>query len=71
MPDQPIVDLILKEWDTRRFSCSADALAEWLNKRWKKSGYGISAETVLEVLRGNGRIAFRGLGDVEEGAFTR
>ncbi|PVI04609.1 amidase signature enzyme [Periconia macrospinosa] len=71
LPDQPIVDLILKEWDTRRFSCSADALAEWLNKRWKKSGYTISAETVLEVLRGNGRVAFRGLGDAEEGAFTR
>lgn len=71
LPDQPIVDLILHEWDTRRFSCSADALADWLNARWRKSGYELSAETVCEVLRSNGRIAFRGLGDDAEGAFSR
>lgn len=62
LPDKPIVELILHEWDTRRFSCSADALADWLNARWRKSGYELSAETVCEVLRSNGRIAFRGLG---------
>jgi amidase len=71
LPDKPIIDLILHEWDTRRFSCSADALADWLNARWKKSGYELSAETVCEVLRSNGRIAFRGLGDDAEGAFAR
>ncbi|CAG5179210.1 uncharacterized protein ALTATR162_LOCUS9088 [Alternaria atra] len=71
LPDQPIVDLILHEWDTRRFSCSADALADWLNARWRKSGYELSAETICEVLRSNGRIAFRGLGDDAEGAFSR
>ncbi|CAN9150550.1 unnamed protein product [Alternaria alternata] len=71
LPDQPIIDLILHEWDTRRFSCSADALADWLNARWRKSGYELSAETVCEVLRSNGRIAFRGLGDDAEGAFSR
>jgi amidase len=71
MPDKPIVDLILHEWDTRRFSCSADALAEWLNARWRKSGYSLSAETVCEVLRSNGRIAFRGIGDDADGAFVR
>ncbi|CBX97363.1 hypothetical protein IAQ61_007216 [Plenodomus lingam] len=71
LPDQPIVELILHEWDTRRFSCSADALADWLNARWRKSGYEISAETVCEVLRSNGRIAFRGLGDDAAGAFSR
>jgi amidase len=71
LPDQPIVDLILHEWDTRRFSCSADALADWLNARWRKSGYELSAETVCEVLRSNGRVAFRGLGDDAEGAFSR
>ncbi|KAF2742870.1 amidase signature enzyme [Sporormia fimetaria CBS 119925] len=71
LPDRPIVELILHEWDTRRFSCSADALADWLNARWKKSGYELSAETVCEVLRSNGRIAFRGLGDDAEGAFAR
>jgi amidase len=71
LQDQPIIDLILHEWDTRRFSCSADALADWLNARWRKSGYELSAETVCEVLRSNGRIAFRGLGDDAEGAFSR
>ena len=71
LPDRPIVDLILHEWDTRRFSCSADALADWLNARWRKSGYVLSAETVCEVLRGNGRVAFRGLGDDAEEAFSR
>ncbi|KAL6150262.1 hypothetical protein ACJQWK_00144 [Exserohilum turcicum] len=71
LPDQPIIDLILHEWDTRRFSCSADALADWLNARWRKSGYELSPETVCEVLRSNGRIAFRGLGDDAEGAFSR
>ncbi|KAF2002411.1 amidase signature enzyme [Amniculicola lignicola CBS 123094] len=71
LPDKPIIDLILHEWDTRRFSCSADALADWLNARWRKSGYELSAETICEVLRSNGRIAFRGLGDDSEGAFAR
>ncbi|KAF2191499.1 amidase signature enzyme [Zopfia rhizophila CBS 207.26] len=71
LPDKPIIDLILHEWDTRRFSCSADALADWLNARWRKSGYELSAETICEVLRSNGRIAFRGLGDDAEGAFSR
>lgn len=71
LPDKPIVELILHEWDTRRFSCSADALATWLNARWRKSGYELSAETVCEVLRSNGRIAFRGLGDDAAGAFAR
>ncbi|KAF2498073.1 amidase signature enzyme [Lophium mytilinum] len=28
LPDKPIVEMILHEWDTRRFSCSADALAD-------------------------------------------
>ncbi|KAF2201136.1 amidase signature enzyme [Delitschia confertaspora ATCC 74209] len=71
LPDKPIIELILHEWDTRRFNCSADALADWLNRRWKKSGYELSAETVCEVLRSNGRVAFRGLGDGEGGAFSR
>lgn len=71
LPDKPIIELILHEWDTRRFSCSADALAAWLNARWRKSGYELSAETVCEVLRSNGRIAFRGLGDDAAGAFAR
>jgi len=69
--DKGVIDVILQEWDARKWGCSADALASWLNMRWKKSGYEISAETVCEVLRANGRVAFRGLSDVEDGAFSR
>lgn len=69
--DQGIVEVILREWDERRWGCSADALTNWLNKRWKKSGYEVSAETVCEVLRNNGRMAFRGMGDEGDGKFER
>ncbi|KAJ4298159.1 hypothetical protein N0V90_006058 [Kalmusia sp. IMI 367209] len=69
--DKGVIEVILREWDERRWGCSADALASWLNRRWKKSGYEVSAETVCEVLRENGRIAFRGMGDEGEGAFAR
>lgn len=69
--DKGIVEVILREWDGRRWGCSADALAGWLNRRWKKSGYEVSAETVCEILRDNGRMAFRGLGDEGDGKFER
>ncbi|KAF2803973.1 uncharacterized protein BDZ99DRAFT_575639 [Mytilinidion resinicola] len=36
LPDKPMVDMISHEWHTRRFSCFADALADWLNARWRK-----------------------------------
>ncbi|KAF2448138.1 amidase signature enzyme [Karstenula rhodostoma CBS 690.94] len=64
--DAGIVEVILRAWDERRWGCSADALASWLNRRWKKSGYEVSAEMVCEVLRGNGRMAFRGMEGEEE-----
>lgn len=69
--DKGIVQVILREWDDRRWGCSADALTGWLNRRWKKSGYEVNPETVCELLRNNGRMAFRGLGDEGEGKFER
>ncbi|KAH7061087.1 amidase signature domain-containing protein [Macrophomina phaseolina] len=70
-PDGPVIKVILKEWDTRDFRQSSDALTNWLNARWRKSGYSLSMETVYEILKTNGRKAFRGLGDEAQGAFAR
>lgn len=55
LPDGPIIKIILEAWDARDFGDSADALAAWFNARWRKSGYAVSAEVALEVLRANGR----------------
>ncbi|KAF2834385.1 amidase signature enzyme [Patellaria atrata CBS 101060] len=71
LPDAPIVNLILREWDSREWSLSSDALTEWLNARWRKSGYSVSQETVYQLLKRHDRIAFRGIVDESEGAFTR
>ncbi|KAL2350846.1 hypothetical protein BJ546DRAFT_954620 [Cryomyces antarcticus] len=40
-PDAPIRALILRSWDAHSASWgrSSDALADWLNARWRKSGY--------------------------------
>ncbi|KAF2144249.1 uncharacterized protein K452DRAFT_223664 [Aplosporella prunicola CBS 121167] len=70
-PDPPVIRVILREWDMRDFRQSSDALAEWLNARWRKSGYALSPEAVYEILKANGRVAFRGLGDESGGAFAR
>lgn len=70
-PDAPIIRVILKEWDTRDFGQSSDALAAWLNARWRKSGYRVSEEVVWGILQASGREAWRGLGDRAQGAFAR
>ncbi|KAL0263120.1 hypothetical protein SLS55_002096 [Diplodia seriata] len=70
-PDGPVIKVILKEWDTRDFRQSSDALTGWLNARWRKSGYSLGMETVYEILKANGRKAYRGLGDEAGGAFRR
>lgn len=70
-PDAPIVALILKEYDQHDFGGSSEALADWLNKRWRKSGYQIEAEVVHSVLLCNGRKAVAGQGDSLGGAFLR
>lgn len=70
-PDAPIIAIILKEFDERDFGESSDALADWLNNRWRKSGYQIDAETVHQVLLCNGRLALANQGDARDGAFSR
>ncbi len=70
-PDAPIIALILTEYDNRDWNYSADALADWLNARWKKTGYSLSRQTIYEILKANGRVAFLGLGDDQEGKFAR
>ena len=68
----PIKTIVLAAWDTHDFGASSDALADWLNARWRKSGYCVSRETVCFVLRSSGRDARMGLGDVVGGgAFVR
>ena len=70
-PDAPIVRLVLTEWDTHDWGNSSDAFADWMNARWKKSGYSLSPETIYEILKCNGRHAFRGIGDHRDGEFRR
>ncbi|KAK8223439.1 amidase signature domain-containing protein [Phyllosticta paracitricarpa] len=70
-PDAPIIRVILKEWDTRDFGHSSDALAAWLNARWRKSGYRVDEDVVWRILQASGREAWRGLGDRSQGAFVR
>ena len=71
LPDAPIVLVILQEWDSYDFGNSVDAFADWMNARWKKSGYSLSADIIHEVLKCNGRTAFRGIGDHLDGSFQR
>lgn len=70
-PDAPIIHLLLREWDAHDWGNSSDAFADWMNARWKKSGYSLSRETIHEVLKCNGRHAFRGIGDHLDGDFQR
>lgn len=66
----PMVKVILSSWDTYNFDSSSDALAGWLNARWKKSGYEVSKETVCFTLRTNGRMnAKMCITDPQGGAF--
>lgn len=67
----PIVKVVLDSYDSHNFDRSADALTDWLNGRWKKSGYQVSKETVAFTLRLHGRDARRGRGDRLGGAFFR
>ncbi|GAB7357506.1 hypothetical protein MBLNU459_g0039t1 [Dothideomycetes sp. NU459] len=70
-PDEPIAALILREWDAYDWRESSDALADWLNARWKKSGYAVQRHEVCFLLRLNGKSARMGLGDHLRGAFSR
>jgi hypothetical protein len=67
----PIETLILQSWDSYDWQKSSDALADWINGRWGKTGYSVSKEVVCFTLRVNGRDARLGLGDHLCGAFFR
>lgn len=66
-----VAGLVLQEWDSHEWHCSSDALADWLNARWAKTGYRVSKETVCFTLRMAGRNAQMGLGDAQKGRFYR
>lgn len=69
----PVTTLVLQAWDKYAFGQSADALTNWLNARWRKSGYEVSRETVYFTLRLNVRDARMGAGvrDPGEGRMWR
>ncbi|EMC91454.1 hypothetical protein BAUCODRAFT_329308 [Baudoinia panamericana UAMH 10762] len=67
----PITKVLLDSYDAYDWNHSADALTDWLNARWKKTGFQVSRETVCFTLRANGRDAEIGTGDRMEGAFCR
>ena len=67
----PVVSVLLDSWDKHDFGSSSDAMTNWLNARWKKSGYQVSKEVVCSTLRSHGRDARMGLGDHLDGAFFR
>ena len=68
---KPIETLILESWDSYDWQKSSDALADWINGRWGKTGYSVSREVVCFTLRMNGRDARLGLGDHLGGSFYR
>ncbi|KAK5173565.1 uncharacterized protein LTR77_002246 [Saxophila tyrrhenica] len=67
----PVVKVVLDAFDAHDWSHSSDALTDWLNARWAKSGYVVSREVVCWTLRSEGRDARMGLGDGLEGDFVR
>jgi hypothetical protein len=67
----PVTKVILDSWDRYEWQGSSDALAEWMNERWKKTGFQISKEVVCFTLRYHGREAQMGLGDHLGGNFSR
>ena len=67
----PMVKVLLEAYDAHSWDQSSDALTDWLNSRWRKSGYQVSRETVCFTLRVHGRNARMGGEDNLEGAFLR
>lgn len=63
--------VVLESWDSRKWYGSSDALADWLNARWAKTGYQIERETVYLTLLAAGRSAMMGVEDPLDGAFYR
>ena len=67
----PVAKVILEAWDAYDWGNSSNAITEWFNGRWKKSGFQVSKETICFTLRSQGRDARMGLGDRLDGAFYR
>lgn len=67
----PIADVLVICWDKYDWCNSSDALTNWANARWKKTGYSVSRETVCFMLRLRGRNAKMGIDDHLQGAFYR
>ena len=67
----PVVAVVVNAWEAHDWNHSSDALTQWLNARWAKSGYQVSSETVCFTLRSKGKDARMGLGDGADGAFCR
>lgn len=71
-PPSPITALILSSWYKYDWANSSDALADWLNARWKKSGYVVDRRVVHFLIKMDGvRDVQMGLGDCLGGAFIR
>nr|OQO27585.1 hypothetical protein B0A51_05215 [Rachicladosporium sp. CCFEE 5018] len=67
----PVAAVVLESYDRYDSGVSAEALTSWLNARWAKTGYSVSAQAVCFTLRLNGRMARLGLEDALEGAMAR
>lgn len=67
----PVTEAILDSWDRHDWEGSSDALTDWLNERWKKTGFQISKEVVCFTLKYHGRKAEMGRGDHLGGTFSR
>lgn len=72
-PSSPIIAVMLAAWDKYDWKGSADALADWLNARWVKSGYVLGYADCVFLLRMNGRVDARrgGGGEGWDGGFVR
>ncbi|KAK3116565.1 hypothetical protein LTR53_002933 [Teratosphaeriaceae sp. CCFEE 6253] len=62
----PLVRVVLESFDAQAWDGSSDALTDWLNARWAKTGFKVSKETICFTLRANGRNAAMGVGDAME-----
>ncbi|KAK3070164.1 hypothetical protein LTR53_010927, partial [Teratosphaeriaceae sp. CCFEE 6253] len=67
----PLVRVVLQSFDAQAWDGSSDALTDWLNARWAKTGFKVSKETICFTLRANGRNAAMRVGDAMEGKFCR
>ncbi|KAH0445780.1 hypothetical protein KCU90_g232, partial [Aureobasidium melanogenum] len=71
-PPSPVSALILSSWYKYDWANSSDALADWLNARWKKSGYVVDRRVVHFLIKMDGvRDVQMELGDCLGGAFVR